>query len=58
MAILIYIYSMQFGNPALFTIQNLAMRTGDIAYLESLGPYSVAMWAVTSSSEEGRDDKI
>ena len=57
-AILIYIYSMQFGNPALFTIQNSAMRTGDIAYLESLGPYSVAMACVTVGSEHFRDDKI
>jgi len=57
-AILVYIYSMEFGNPALFNVLNLTMRTGDTAYFQSLGPYSVAMMVVTSGCEDERDDKI
>ena len=57
-AILVYIYSMEFGNPALFNVLNLTMRTGDTAYFQSLGPYSVAMAVVTGGCEKRRDDKI
>jgi len=49
---------MQFGEPPLFSVLNLAMRTGDLNYLQTLGPYACAMLIATGSAEEGRTDRI
>ena len=43
---------MQLGDPPLFKILNQAMRDGDQKYLQSLGPYSVAMYNVLGASEK------
>ena len=57
-AVLFYIYSMQFGSPPLSSVQNGALRTGDTTHLASLGPFSCAMLYAASNAEYLRKDKI
>lgn len=57
-ALLFYIYSMQFGNPPLSNVQNEALRTGDTTHLASLGPYACAMSYAASNAEYLREDKV
>ena len=51
----VWMYSLE---PPLYWLLNRAMRTKNMAYLQMLGPFAQAIWAVLSGAERGRNDKI
>lgn len=53
----LYLYSMEFGSPPLYSVLNRACRDGDDSYLETLGPYAKVLSHITSESEMNRDSK-
>ena len=56
----LYLYSMELSQPALYYDVNRVCRTMDMRYLKTLGPFIRVLGAVTYVSEMGRDedDKI
>lgn len=58
--LILYIYTMEFGQPPLYYEINRICRTLDTTKLITLGPYVRALGYVTAFSEKNRDtdDKI
>ena len=59
-AFVLYVYSMELGDPPLYAVLNRAMRDKDLIDLEDLGPFARALSEVTYRAEDHRekDDKI
>lgn len=51
---ILYLYSMEFGDPPLYAEANRVARDMDMAYLESLGPFLRALSACTNYAEINR----
>ena len=58
--IVLYYYSMEFGNPPLYAEVNRVSRDQDFSQLNNLGPFLRALGAITARAEGYRhaDDKI
>ena len=59
--IVMYLYSMELGNPPLYNVVNKVCKTLDKNYLQSLGPFVAALtWSTSSLGEKTKDpsDKI
>ena len=57
---ILYLYSMEFGDPPLYAELNRVARNMDKEYVDMLGPFSRALNEVTWQAEDNRrdDDKI
>ena len=57
---ILYMYSLEFGDPPLYSEINRVSRTMDRQYLEMLGPIAKAMSQITWDGERNREetDKI
>ena len=53
--LVLYLYSMEFGQPPLYYEINRVCRTMDESKLQTLGPYIKALGIVTACSEKKRD---
>lgn len=49
--IILYLYSMELGNPQLFAEANRVAREQDVNYLSELGPFLKALGEITSEAE-------
>lgn len=58
--LILYLYSMELGQPPMYTEINRVCRLMDLSKLQTLGPYINALGIVTHISEKNRDnsDKI
>ena len=57
---IVYLYSMEFGNPPLYSDLNRAARQRDSSFLGNLGGYARALSKISELSENFREefDKI
>ena len=57
---IVYLYTMEFGDPPLYYELNRAARERDYSLLKSLGPFAQALSKISASSEKYRNewDKI
>ena len=53
---ILYLYSLEFGDPPLYTEINQVGRTMDSSLLETLGPFASALAKITYCAESGRED--
>ena len=58
--LILYLYTMEFGDPPLYVEVNKVCRTMDKDYLETLGPFIQAFGSIASAADKNRDprDKI
>lgn len=52
---ILYLYSLEFGDPPLYTEVNRAARMNDMSKVETLGPFQRALISITSQAEKARD---
>lgn len=52
---ILYLYSLEFGDPPLYAEVNKAARTNDQSKVETLGPFQRALISITSQAEKARD---
>lgn len=50
----LYLYSMEFGSPPLYSELNRVSRDMDLKELETLGPFAQALNRITLSAEQRR----
>ena len=49
--LVLYLYSMELGNPPLYAEANRVARDMDLSYLKELGPFVCALGRITLFSE-------
>ena len=54
--LVLYLYSMELGNPQLYAEVNRVMRDMDFTFLNELGPFIRVLNEVTSYAEHNKDD--
>lgn len=52
---LLYLYTMELGNPPLYAIANRVARDMDLTWQDDLGPFIHGLYFVTMWAEKGRD---
>ena len=55
--LILYLYSMELGQPPLYFEINQVCRSMDVSQLQNLGPYIKALGIVTQLSEQNREHK-
>lgn len=51
----LYLYSMEFGTPPLYSEVNRVQRDMDMKEIKNLGPFSLVMTCITLLAEKQRD---
>ena len=54
---LLYLYSMEMGNPALYLELNRVSRDKDQTFLKQLGPFAKALFVVCTFAEEKKENE-
>ena len=56
----LYLYSLEFGDPPLYSELNRICRDQDLHYINTLGPFALAMVTIILNAENKREptDKI
>lgn len=52
---ILYVYSMEFGDPPFYAELNKAARNFDTTQVENLGPFQRALISITSQAEKARE---
>lgn len=52
---ILYLYTLELGNPPLYAEANRAARDMDLTHLRDLGPYLRALGAITGGAERNRE---
>ena len=53
---MVYLYSMEFGEPPFYAELNKAIRNMDSTKLQMFGPFARALYEITWNAEAGRND--
>lgn len=53
--VIVYIYTLEFGDPPLYAVLNRAIRNRDKSLIETLGPFAKALSVILDKSENHRE---